>query len=384
MLRGLVSVTLLFLNVAIGQSVFDVSLDPYLRDLTGHVSWDPQEMAEEIPREHAEVVAEGEELTITFHGAAQEVVVCCGIQAPLHHLEGSDVWVLRVRIPDLPRAVLGLHLSILREDGTIFSLPVAGGVWRGPDAPPAAPWATELRGAVRTVELASEALGAARAVTTYLPPTDLVGPPSFVIYAADGETAASLAHVLEPAMVQGCIDPFLVVGPHSLDGQERWEEYTPARNPEAFAAHAEFFSREVVTWAERELGAPSDPSRRVLYGVSNGADFVLELSRRQGDRFASVVAFSPGYPFGRDEWMTTFAPCDRYYLSGGTLEPRFHARAEDAATLLKELGVEARFHSRVAGHDAILWREEAVHAVHWLFGTNAGGEGACLASTRGP
>ena len=80
---------------------------------------------------------------------------------------------------------------------------------------------------------------------------------------------------------------------------------------------------------------------------------------------------------------TTFAPSDRYYLAGGTLESSFHARVEDAAALLRELGTEARLYSRVAGHDSILWREEAVHAAQWLFGTNAGGEGACLASTMG-
>lgn len=230
---------------------------------------------------------------------------------------------------------------------------------------------------MRTVELASDALGGVRAEPTYGSSAWAGGAPAFVVYAPDGQALAAFLPKLEEAVLLGCLEPFIAVGVHSLPGRARRTEYTPGLDPEAFAAHATFFAEEAVAWAERELGAPVAPARRVLFGVSNGADFVLELSRRQGPRFGTVVAFSPGYPFGSASWMRVHAPSAPYYLAAGTREASFHARAVDAARLLEELGAEVRFASREAGHDLAMWQEEVVRALRWSFGRPEGSAPVC-------
>ena len=116
--RLLACVLLLLASVlAHAQSTASVQLDASLEDVTREAKWDARAIVERVPRGEFAWWVDGDEVSFAYHGAALAVTACCGIQAPLHPLGGSDAWVLRVRVPDLEEAVLSLDAFVQYESG---------------------------------------------------------------------------------------------------------------------------------------------------------------------------------------------------------------------------------------------------------------------------
>lgn len=100
-----------------------------------------------------------------------------------------------------------------------------------------------------------------RQVTAYLPPE----PAQAVVYAGDGQRISQWGTLLE----HGAAPPTAVVGVHGLaDDMERLKEYSPAFDPERFAAHERFFVDDVRRWVGSELGIALPPERTAVLGAS--------------------------------------------------------------------------------------------------------------------
>lgn len=352
--------------------------------------WRNDDAAELLRRRDAaggSVWREGEELVFVWESDADEVSLTASLQMPLWRLDGSDVWVLRVRIRDLDRAIIS-HGFLGTADGTTRVLGLGGdGCWRGDEASPAPAASSPLAGTIIETELPGPDGNTPRTVTVYRPPDLKTGVACPVVYLADGGMAPALAAVLEAAILDGRVAPTLLVGVASgrQDGADiRADEYIPGRHHERFECHRGFFVETVATWAEHEYGASQDrrairQSLRVKYSIGGippeHAEEAAVLTQRLQDE-----GWAPHVEVGQlfQEWGQLAVTVDAYELTIDDYTNDLTARdaitlvlswcSEQFGTWAKPLVDEAdqRFTHRTAPD------EEAVLGRYFRIGEDAG------------
>jgi enterochelin esterase-like enzyme len=198
-----------------------------------------------------------------------------------------------------------------------------------------------------------------RQVTVYIP----ADPPEAVVFAGDGQLISQWGGVLEAAGVSST----MIVGVHRLaDETLRLHEYSPGFDPERFAAHEEFFVRDVRRWVRSRLGIALPADRTAVFGVSAGGELALALGLRHPDVYGAVFCASPGAGYRPPEVMPS--PIPRAYLVAGTLEPFFLENATRWAAALRDAGADVVMAERAGSHGGAFWREEFPLMVAWAFG----------------
>ena len=326
----------------------------------------PAELAQVLGERSEAVWRDGDNVVFCWRGAEPAVTVWFGIEMAMEQLEGSDLWVLVVRIRDLDRAAFSYRfLPATRDEAGQWG--ERSGTWRGPDAPPAPAVADKLVGELQTVELDSAALGERRRIHVYLPPGhDRRNGPG-VLYATDGRVSAEL---IEPLVLGGRIPPIASVGVtfgEDAGADRRAQEYLPGFHPERFEAHRRFFVEEVPAWAEAELGVAASRERRGVFGVSNGAAFAAAMGVRHPERFGTVIAFSLGITGAAPAWTPGQAP--HHYLCAGSLEEGFERATRRWAEVVRAAGAKVVYRTWVSGHDPVLWDGELPKALEWAYGS---------------
>jgi enterochelin esterase-like enzyme len=325
----------------------------------------PAELAERLAERREGAWRDDEDVVFCWRGSASAVSVWFGIVMALDHLDGTDLWVLVVRIRDLDRAAFSYRFLPEGDGERPWGEP--SGTWRGPDAPPAPVVAQTLVGELRTVELDSAALGERRRLHVYLPPGHDRRNPVGVLYATDGRVSAEL---IEPLILAGRIPPIVSVGvPFGEDrgADRRAQEYLPGFHPEHFEAHRRFFVEEVSAWAEVELGVAAGRKFGSVFGVSNGAAFAAAMGVRHPEYFGTVIAFSLAITGATPTWEPGEAP--RHYLCAGSLEEGFDRGTRHWAQIAGAAGAEVVHRSWVSGHDPVMWDGELPRALEWTYGS---------------
>ena len=339
----------------------------------------PAALAEVLGERSEAVWRDGDDVVFCWHGSASAVTVWFGIEMAMEQLEGSDLWVLVVRIGDLDRAAFSYRF-VPADGHEPRQWAERSGTWRGPEAPPAPAVAQTLVGELRTVELDSAALDERRRIHVYLPPgQDRRNVPG-VLYATDGRVSAEL---IEPLVLAGRIPPIVSVGVTFGDdpgADRRAEEYLPGFQPERFEAHRRFFVEEVPARTEAELGVLPSREDRAIFGVSNGAAFAASMGVRHPERFGTVIAFSLGITGAAPAWAPGEAP--RHYLCAGSLEEGFERGTRRWAEVVRAGGAEVLHRTWVSGHDPAMWDGELPKALEWAYGS--GRRLASTASKCGP
>ena len=307
---------------------------------------------------------DGDDVLFCWRGSAPAVTVWFGIEMAMEQLEGSDLWVLVVRIRDLDRAAFSYRfLPADRHDPRQRAERSA--TWRGREAPPAPAVAQTLVGELRTLDLDSAALGERRRLYVYLPPSHDRRDRPGVLYATDGRVSAEL---IEPLILAGRIPPIVSVGVtfgEDPGADRRAQEYLPGFHPERFEAHRRFFVEEVPAWAESELGVTGSREGRGIFGVSNGAAFAAAMGVRHPERFGTVIAFSLGITGAAPAWAPGEAP--RHYLCAGSLEEGFERATRGWAEVVRAAGAEVLHRTRASGHDPVMWDGELPKALEWAY-----------------
>jgi enterochelin esterase-like enzyme len=198
-----------------------------------------------------------------------------------------------------------------------------------------------------------------RQVTAYVPSD----PPEAIVFAGDGQMIPRWGETLEAAD----LPPTMIVGAHrAADETLRLHEYSPALEPERFAAHERFFVGDVAQWVRARFGADLPAERTAVFGVSAGGELALAIGLRHPGRFGAIFSASPGGGYRPPAVMPK--PLPRTYLAAGTREPFFLENAARWAAALREAAADVVMSERVAGHDAAMWREEFPLMVAWAFG----------------
>jgi enterochelin esterase-like enzyme len=226
----------------------------------------------------------------------------------------------------------------------------------GPEPPPEPAHADPIAG-----ELVTETLeyDGGRQVTVYVPPD----PPEAVVFAGDGQLISQWGGFLEAADVPST----MIVGAHRLaDETTRLHEYSPAFDPERFAAHEKFFVEYVRRWAQSRFGVALPTERTAVFGVSAGGELALAIGLRHPDVYSAVFCASPGAGYRPPGVMPSSIP--RVYLVAGTLEPFFHENATRWATALRDAGADVVMTERVGSHGDAFWPREFPLMVAWAFG----------------
>jgi enterochelin esterase-like enzyme len=210
-------------------------------------------------------------------------------------------------------------------------------------------------------ELVTETFGydGGRQVTVYVPPT----PAEAVVFAADGQLISQWGATLETADVPST----MIVGVHRLDDEMlRLHEYSPAFDPDRFAAHEKFFVVDVREWARSRFGVALVAARTAVFGVSAGGELSLAMGVRHPQVYGVVFCASPGGGYKPPAVMPNLLP--RAYLVAGTLEPFFLKNATRWTEALRAAGADVVMTERVGSHGDAFWREEFPLMVAWAFG----------------
>jgi enterochelin esterase-like enzyme len=345
----------------------------------GHVSSsaplsEAQLLLERRAQEGTSVWADGDTLTFVYEGEAESVEICCGFQESLTRLPDSNVWILSKTIPNMSKAVFSYFFII---DGVFPQTEQK--VWRGAEAPPEPETLEPSPGRVFERTLTSEILGEDRKIIVYLPPDhEALKPLGLpVVYLADGGTVWGYASLVEPLIRAGALPQLILVGIESGEYKGdpsaeydpsldmRYREYIPSEDDDRFALHERFVIDEVLPWAEETFGASSKREERVVYGHSNGGVFAAAMGLRNSDVFAYALPFSVGVDPSKETEMQSVTT--KFYFVSGELEDSFFTTTRDLAARLADEGIVSIFIGRVAGHDFVMWEEEFLKGLTWVF-----------------
>lgn len=326
--------------------------------------WTADEVQQNLGTLRWKVWQEDNQLIFAYRGRAEIVFIAGGISTNLTPVPNSEYWTLTLQIANLDRAIVS-YLFGLRQNGNVLFITDSYDVWRGTHAPEPPPIAPSTQ--IFTTAIYSPELDELRQVSVYLPP-NYSGRDVPVVYMADGQWLGAFAGVIEPLVVNGVIPPTMIVGVHAPPVERardrRAEEYLLGINDDVYNAHERFFTRTVRRWAELQFGASQNPDKRAIIGFSNGATFAGNTGIRKPNLYKNVMMFSASQA-PLVTLRTQVEP--RYYLLAGTLEPPIFTTTYQFHFSLLLLNAQARFTQRVAGHDAVMWQEEFVSALRWMF-----------------
>jgi enterochelin esterase-like enzyme len=338
-----------------------------------------QDLLDRHAKEKSSVWADGDMATFFYRGETEQVTLLVGGEMKqMKRLAGSDVWTLTFRRPGLEKGIFSYFMVAHKKDAPAFPVGTRIQVqyFRGPKAPPGAAKQTLLKGMVKEHDFASAALGGTRKVRVYLPPGHDKTKRYPVVFATDGQDNA---HLVEALITAGKVPPLIVVaaanggylGDRSAKADMtkdlRAMEYLTGIDKERYGKHEKFFCEELRAWAEKEYGASPDRKDRGVMGCSNGARFAVDMGARHPDLFGHVFAFSVA---GRREFKLPAAlnPAPHFHLAAGVWEEGFHKTTVIVTEELKKQSVPVTFHSRVAGHDSVMWEDEFAAALVRAFG----------------
>lgn len=197
-----------------------------------------------------------------------------------------------------------------------------------------------------------------RQVTVYVPPD----PPEAIVFAGDGQLISQWGGALEAADAPST----MIVGAHRVaDETVRLHEYSPGFDPQRFAAHEEFFVRDIGAWVRSRFGLTLPAKRSAVFGVSASGELALAIGLRHPDLYGAIFSGSPGGGYRPPATMPTLLP--RTYLVAGTQEPFFLDNAARWAAALRAAAADVVLKERASGHDAAMWRAEFPLMVAWAF-----------------
>lgn len=198
-----------------------------------------------------------------------------------------------------------------------------------------------------------------RQATAYVPPD----PPEAVVFAGDGQLISQWGAFVEAADVPAT----MIVGAHRLaDETLRIHEYSPAFDPERFAAHERFFVEDVRQWARSRFGVALPAERTAVFGVSASGELALAMGLRHPDVFGAIFCASPGAGYRPPDVLPSAIP--RTYLVAGTQEPFFLENATRWAHALRDADADVVMTERVGSHGDPFWRDELPLMLAWAFG----------------
>jgi predicted esterase len=314
----------------------------------------PAALKQRLKNANHAVWQEGDVLTFLYRSSEDLVRVTGSVQKPMSHIEGTDLWVLRLRMQGWDSLLVAY--SFYTPEGSGKKL-----YWRGKNAPEPVVKASSLQGQILERSIASTYLQEERKLTVYMPP----GTPKQdipALFMADGQDCKGFAAVLEPLILKGKVRPVAIVGVHnggfrgpngvfSRETDFRAKEYVPGVDEDRFGKHLRFFAEEVPAWAAKELGVSVARNDRAVFGYSNGAAFAQSIATRRPEVFGYSMPLSTGIPLPAAKPESALP---EFYYAAGMLEAFIGPTTASYKQVLA-WGGKAEMRTYFSGHEESTW-----------------------------
>jgi enterochelin esterase family protein len=334
-------------------------------------------------------------LTFVYRGEAEAVNLRLWIHGlpasqPFERVGDTDLWVLRVEVPESSRIEYKLErvrdgqeewildpLNPLQAADPFGANSVAQGhgysrpEWTCADGQARA-------GTIEELAVPSAALGEDRHIGVYVPARFRRSRHYPLLVVHDGYDYlryASLQAVLDNLIHRLEIPPMIVALTQSPD---RLTEYA------GHEGHARFVAKEVPELLQHSFPLHPSPAARGLMGASFGGVASLHAAWRHPGVFGRLVLQSGSFAFsdiGHHRRTATFdpvarfvnefrrrpgRPAERMYISCGIYESLIYEN-RSLVPLLRHHGIEVRYEEVRDGHNWENWRDRLQSALTWLF-----------------
>lgn len=333
-------------------------------------------------------------VTFVFRGTAEAVLLrlwISGLPAtqPLEKLGATDLWALRVDLPETSRVEYKFDVTragvsewitdplnpVKATDPFGANSVCQGYGYQRPDWTQLDPHARA--GAIDELWIASEAFGEPRRVRVYLPARYRRTRRYPLLVVHDGDDFlhfAELKTVLDNLIHRLEIPPLIVALTQSPD---RLKEYA------GDARHARFIAEEVLIAFQKRFPLRDEPGQRVLMGASFGAVASLHVAWSNPGVFGRLLLESGSFAFsdiGQHRRTPVFDPVVRFvnefrrapseaaqriYMSCGIYESLIYEN-RSLVPLLTSAGVQVRFEEARDGHNWENWRDRLQAGLTWL------------------
>lgn len=225
----------------------------------------------------------------------------------------------------------------------------------------------ELEGSMHTQKINSQFLGETRNLTFYEPKNSNDSIPIF--YLVDGQVVEFYAPYIDQLITDKIISPIILVGIHSSK-IDRYSEYVDGGvNNELFIKHQNFFNKEVIVEAEKNIR--NWKGKRYLFGFSNGAAFCIHAGMNHPELYEEIIAFSTaGYIIELERPIEfKFSKYPKFYLAAGRYEEIIFIHNKKFVDKLKSKKIDVNFKELIAGHDYNVWKIEFLEYLEKRFKT---------------
>lgn len=302
---------------------------------------------------------EGEVLTVIRKQKAAYLRVTGTLNVNMQAPGVPDVWLARVRINGLSRAVISVVFQPVGKDNKRGQASYA--VFKGSKASSAVVPVKRLSGVLKTSKLP---LGSGeRAVTGYTPPGFKKGGPA--IFMSNGHMVEPFAKVLEALVLKKAVRPVALIGFHHGEGGVATQEYS-ASDEAVYRRHMSWVVDTVLPYAQQDFGVSSRRADVTVFGFSSGAEFAGAAALQNPDKFGNAWLFSIPMPNTNRFVTPRNGSVVRFHLTAGTLEGPLSSTQAYAKSLQGIGKVEMRTY--VGGHDLAPWLVEFERLVRTTYG----------------
>jgi enterochelin esterase family protein len=369
-------------------------LNPALRDLLANGAPPPESVGRFLAENRFPLI-DPEGVTFVFPGQADGVNLCCWVSGlptaqPLDRIEGTDLWVYYMPLPENSRIeykfelIRGGHSELIVDplNPVLANDPFGANSvcqaygYERPDWTLHAPHAR--RGSIEEMSLASAAFGDTRRIYTYVParfrPTRRY--PLLIVH--DGEDYvrfAALKEVLDNLIDRLEIAPMIVA---LTQTGNRLGEYAGDER------HARFIVEELLPLLRTRYPLADSAASRGLMGASFGGVGSLYTAWRYPGIFGRLLLQSGSFAFSDlgehrrgpvfdpvakfvNEFRTRpGVPAEKMYLSCGIYESLIYEN-RSMVPLLTAQGIDVRFEEVRDAHNWENWRDRLRSGLSWLF-----------------
>lgn len=135
----------------------------------------------------------------------------------------------------------------------------------------------------------------------------------YLIYMTDGEHLIEKNYIplLDSLMSKSIIPQIIIAGEHSVGTSgNRYNEYVNYKGDTTiYNNHQLFFINEFIPYIEKKLNLTITKENRVLYGFSNGASFVVDMTPKHTELFNNMICCQLwGYKVKPVDWDVSQGP----------------------------------------------------------------------------
>lgn len=319
----------------------------------------------------------GDTLHFVYKGPGKAINLSTIKNIPLQKLD-DKTWVGSIYIPGLQKArIIGSFL----ETKPSFKFLNTKLYWVGRQASPMPVKVRKLKGQIKNYTVYSEALKAKHKIEVYLPPHHNSSQKNYpVAFIMDG--LQNQGHYIERLILKKQIPPIILIGvlPGSSEVTKkigydaRSIEYLEGiggfvkgvlKDTLHFDKFVNFYTNELMQWAEQELGITKKPALRMMAGSSNGASFTAYIARKYSHLFNHYALLSFGWLPTQQKWLQSNQSYKfNAYLVAGRYEPDFYKQTKKMEEIFtSKKGVHLWKEYTNANHHKQMWERMLVKII---------------------